>query len=328
MKKSVLFLATLFTMLAAIASGFSQEDNLATSTPDEFNTLVNYLESNTQFIKGEFPLITADELRKNFKNPKYQIVDIRTDSWFEYGHIKNAANVPAGELLNYFETSINPADFDKIVLICYSGQSAAYYSALLRLAGFDNVYSLKWGMSSWREDFANNAWTKNTKNSFAEQLETTVHTKPATGNHPVLATGKTEAKAILKTRLEELFAKPYKDFILKPDAVFTTPSDYFIVNYNNEEVYNNGHIPGAIHYKPGSSLLVDTDLTSLPINKKIALYTSTGQEAAYLVAYLSVLGYDMGNIAYGENGFMNEILKTKGWDAFSEKEINMFPVIE
>jgi len=328
MKKSILFLATLFTILTATISGFSQEDNIATGTPDEFKTLVNYLESNTQFIKGNLPLITADEVKKNFKNPKYQIVDIRTDSWFEYGHIKNAANVKAENLLTYFENSITPKDFDKIVLICYSGQSAAYYSSLLRLAGYDNVYSMKWGMSSWREDFADGAWTKNTKNSFAEQLETTVNTKPEMGRHPALATGKTEAQKILKTRLEELFTKPYKDFILKPEDVFESPSDYFIVNYNNEDAYNSGHIPGAIQYKPGSSLLLETDLTTLPINKKIALYTSTGQEAAYLVAYLNVLGYDMGNIAYGENGFMNEVLEDKGWDAFTKKEINMFPVIE
>ncbi len=36
----------------------------------------------------------------------------------------------------------------------------------------------------------------------------------------------------------------------------------------------------------------------------------------------------MGNIAYGENGFMNETLQDKGWDAFTKKEINMFPVVE
>jgi rhodanese-related sulfurtransferase len=328
MKKSILFLAALFISLTALTSSYAQTDNPATNTPDEFETLVNYLENNTSFIKGDLPIIMADELKKNFKNPKYHIVDIRTDSWFEYGHIKNAANIPSSDLLSYFESTINPADFEKIVLICYSGQSAAYYSGLLRMAGFDNVFSLKWGMSSWREDFANNAWTKNTKSSFADQLETVVNSKPEIGSHPVLNTGKTQAQEILKTRLEELFATPYKDFIVKSEDVFTTPGDYFVVNYNNVDVYNNGHIPGAVQYEPGSSLLVETDLTTLPIDKKVALYTATGQEAAYLVAYLNVLGYDMGNIAYGENGFMNEVLKDKGWDAFSKKEINMFPVIE
>ena len=47
-----------------------------------------------------------------------------------------------------------------------------------------------------------------------------------------------------------------------------------------------------------------------------------------MVAYLNVLGYDTGNLAYGANSFMNELLKEKGLDAFSNKEINMFPIIE
>ena len=60
----------------------------------------------------------------------------------------------------------------------------------------------------------------------------------------------------------------------------------------------------------------------------MALYTTTGQEAAYLLGYLNVLGYKTGNVAYGENAFMNNLLKKNGGDAFSTKEINMFPVIE
>ena len=133
----------------------------------------------------------ASEVKDNMKNPKYHIIDIRTESWFEYGHIKGAANVKAETLLTYFETKIKPADFDKIVLVCYSGQSAAYYASLLRLAGYPNVASMKWGMSSWREDFANNAWNKNISNDFASKIESTEKEKQVKGEHPILKTGKT-----------------------------------------------------------------------------------------------------------------------------------------
>ena len=324
MKKISIVLIALFISLTA----FAQEDITATKTTCEFKTLVNYLESNTNYIKGELPIIMAEEVKKNFKNPQYHIIDLRTDSWFEYGHIKNAANIPAAELPTYFTETINPADYEKIVLVCYSGQSAAYFSGLLNLAGYDNVYSMKWGMSSWREDFAANAWTKNAKNDFADKLETTVNEKPELGKNPVLNTGKTEVKDILKTRLDELFATPYRDFILKSPDVFENPADYFVINFDKSESYANGHIPGAIQYEPGTSLLLGSDLLSLPLDKKVALYTATGQEAAYMVAYLNVLGYNVGNIAYGENGFMNDVLKDKEWNAFTKKEINMYPVIE
>ena len=325
MKKSSFFLITIFISATVLLSSFTKLENDTINPPNEFKTLLNYLENNNNFIENELPLIMAEEVKKNYKNSKYHIIDIRTNSWFEYGHIKNAANVKAENLLTYFEGTINPKDFDKIVMVCYSGQSASYYASLLRLAGYDNVYSMKWGMSSWREDFANNSWKKNVKNDFASKIETVEKAKPELGSHPKLNTGKTEAKDILRVRLEKLFATPYKEFIIKSLDVFENPNNYYIVNYWDQEKCE-GHIPGALHYTPNASL--SKDLLTLPIDEKIVIYEATGQKAAYIVAYLNVLGYNTGNLAYGENSFMNKVLKEKGRDAFTKKEINMFPVIE
>jgi len=325
MKKSSIFLITFCISAVFLFSSFTNLDNTTSNPPDEFETLVKYLEENNNFIENELPLIMADEVKKNFKNPKYHIIDIRNEGWFDYGHIKNAANVKSENLLTYFENTITPSDYDKIVMICYSGQSAAYYASLLRLAGYDNVYSMKWGMSSWREDFADNSWKKNVKNDFATKIETTEKEKPEVGSHPVLNTGKTEATEILRARLETLFATPYKEFIIKSIDVFENPDSYYIINYWDQEKCE-GHIPGALHYAPNASLT--KDLLTLPIDEKIVIYEATGQKAAYIVAYLNVLGYDTGNLAYGENSFMNDVLKDKGGDAFTKKEINMYPVIE
>ena len=44
--------------------------------------------------------------------------------------------------------------YPKIVIISESGQSAAYYTALLRLGGFNNIYSMEYGMAVWHQDFA------------------------------------------------------------------------------------------------------------------------------------------------------------------------------
>lgn len=326
-KKSILIVSLLF-FSAAILSGFKdanlKKDNQ--NPPGEFETLLEYLETNISFLNGDaFPIINADVVRKNLKNPKQHIIDIRTDSWFEYGHIKNAANVASTDLLDYFKTKINPEEFDQIVMVCYSGQSAAYFASLLRLAGYDNVHSMKWGMSSWREDFAEGTWLKNTGDDFAAKLEVDEKVKEDKGKHPSLNTGKTDAKDILNARLEKLFAIPYKEYIIKSADLFADPSNYYIINYW-DEAKCDGHIPGALHYHPNASL--SNDLITLPIDEKVVVYEETGQKAAYVVAYLNVLGYDAGNLAYGENGFMNNLLKKTGGDAFTQKEINMFPVIE
>ncbi|HKJ06560.1 MAG TPA: rhodanese-like domain-containing protein [Flavobacteriaceae bacterium] len=327
MKKITSYFMLLFvavTVLSSFTNKTQTNDN-----PTEFELLVQYLEENGNFINTAAPaLVLADEIKDNVKNDKYLVLDIRSEGWFDYGHIKNAKNAKGPELLNYFKNEINPADYEKITIVCYSGQSAAYYASLLRLYGFDNVYSLKWGMSSWAEELAQNVWVKNSKNQFDEQLETTANEMPAACAPPTIKTGKETAEEILKTRIEEAFAKPYKEFITKAEAVFENPADFYVVNYVDEACYNFAHVPGAVKYTPKESLASTAHLLTLPTNKKIVVNSETGQEAAYAVAYLHILGYDVANLAYGANSFMNQALIDKGWDGFSSEEIKNYTLTE
>lgn len=329
MKKITSYFVLLF-LTTALLSGFKSNAQDGSETPkSEFGLLVQYLEENGNFINTEEPaLVLAEEIKDNLANKKYLVIDTRTESWFTYGHIKNAVNVAPAELLNYFENKITPSNFDKITIVCYSGQAAAYYTSLLRLAGYNNAYSLKWGMSSWQSEFAEKMWLKNATNIFADKLQTTPNGMPAIGQSPILKTGKTEGKEILKARLKDAFAKPYSDFIVKADSVFKSPSNFFIVNYVNEENYNMGHIEGAVRFEPRASLSSTTSLYTLPSDKKILVNCNSGQSSAYVVAYLHLLGYNVSNLAYGSNSFMNAILVEKGWDGFSAKEIKNFPIVE
>jgi len=321
---------TMLLFVSLLFSGFNSnaQDNVNPNN-SEFELLVNHLETNGNFINSELApaLILAPEIKDNLKNKKYLTLDIRSESWFEYGHIKNAKNVKAAELLNFFENEIDPTTFDKITIVCYSGQSAAYFTSLLRLYGYNNVYNLKWGMSSWDEEFAN-SWIKNSKSELAEKLETTPNPMPEKGITPIINTGKTTGEEILKARIKEAFTKPYKEFINKADDVFATPENFYIVNYVNEEKYNLGHVKGAVRYQPNMSLSSTTNLYTLPTDKKIIVSCMTGQSAAYTVAYLNILGYNVGNLAYGANSFMNSTLLEKGWNGFSKSEIHNFPIVE
>jgi len=329
MKKLTSYLV-LFFLITSLGNGYYivGQNSLETSN-SEFEILVDYFESNGDFINSVAPaIVSSNEVKKNLKNEKYHVIDIRSESWYDYGHIKNASNVKASDLLTYFESEMTPSDYDKIVLVCYSGQSAAYYTGLLRLAGYDNAYSMKWGMSSWRVDFAENAWLKNTGNSQADLLQTEINPKHEKGAYPELNTGKTTGKEILKVRLEEAFATPYREHIIKSPVVFENPENFYIVNYWDDDKYTSGHITDAVQYQPQASLSSSTDLYTLPIDEQVLVYCSTGQTAAYVVAYLNLIGYDAGNLAYGANSFMNKTLKTEGWNGFSKKEVNMYPVIE
>ena len=329
MKKTVKIIVLFFMVSALFSSYQTTAQNSANDPKSEVELLVQYLETNGDFINTKAPaIILADEIKENLKNKKYLVLDIRSESWFEYGHIKNAKNIKAEELLNYFKTNINPENFDKITIVCYSGQSAAYFTSLLRLYGYDNVFNLKWGMSSWDEEFATNIWLKNSKNTHVTGLETTSNAIPETVEIPLLNTGKTTGEEILKERITKAFTKPYRTFIVKTDSVFSNPSKFYIVNYVNKEKYNLGHIQGAVNYQPNISLSSTESLYTLPTNKKILVSCDTGQSAAYVVAYLNILGYNVANLAYGANGYMNSTLVEKGWNGFTNKEIKSYPIVE
>lgn len=328
--KKVTSIFMILLVASTLFSSFRGNDPGPVSPPSEFELLVQYLEANGDFINSNLApaIILAPEIKDNLKNKGYLVLDIRSEAWFDYGHIKNAQNVKGPELLNYFKTSIEPENYEKITIVCYSGQSAAYFTSLLRLYGFDNVYSLKWGMSSWAEEFATNVWLKNSTNEFSDQQETTPNTMPSKGEVPTITSGNTNPSEILKMRVAEAFAKPYKDFIIKSADVFASPDDYFIMNYVTEEKYNFGHIKGAVHYEPGTSLSSKTNLFTIPTNKKVLMSCNTGQTAAYNVAFLQVLGYDVGNLAYGSNSYMNSKMVEKNWNGFSKAEIHNYPVVE
>lgn len=333
MKTNFLYLFVFLIPATFIMSGFMNKTNSKDPIPTnsaETKMLIDYLEANGNFINSNTSevIISSDDVKKNMKNEKYLLVDIRTKTWFDYGHIKGAVNVEPVNLLTHFQGQITPGNFDKIVIICYSGQSASYYASLLRFAGYNNVYSMKWGMSSWREDFAANAWSKNLGDAQAGKLETTGNPTPAKGDYPSLSTGKTDGKDILNDRLAIAFAKPYKEMTVEAKDFFVNPDQYFIANYADAAVYNYGHIKGSVHYTPFKSLSAAGDLSTLPTDKKVVVYDNTGQVAAHVVAYLHLLGYDVANLAYGNNGFMNKEMVKMGWDGFSAKEIGMNPVVE
>lgn len=328
MKKATLYFV-LFLSITTLFSSFKNTEKTVVNPPTEFELLVQYLEANGNFINTLSPaIITADEIKENLKNEKYLVLDIRSADWFDYGHIKKSQNVKGPELLNYFETKIDASAYDKITIVCYSGQSASYYASLLRLYGFDNVYSLKWGISSWAEEFATNIWIKNSKDEFTDLLEKTANSKPEKGATPTLATGKTDAKEILQARIKEIFPKPYKEYIVKSPIAFENPSEYFVMNYNSEESYNLGHLKGAIQYQPKQCLASTASLYTLPTDKKILVNCDTGLNAAYAVAYLSVIGYDVYNLAYGSNSYMNSSLVENNLNGWTKGEIKNFPVVE
>lgn len=304
----------LLVVFFSACSTFDEKKEIVTakdsSAIDEFDALINFVETTGDFIntKKVPVLIIGTDVNKNLSN--YLIIDIRSSSVYANGHIDGAYNVKGENLYSFLQDSVSASAYEKIVITCFSGQTASYFTSLLRLAGYGNVYALKWGMSSWNRVFAESKWLKKISSDYASQTETKGNSKNAKGDYPTLSTGELTGFEVAQARSKTLIEEGTKNMKITADDLFANLDDYYIINYWPIRKYAVAHIPGAIQYEPKKSLNRESFLSTLPTDKTIVVYCYTGQHSAFVVAYLRFLGYDAKTLLYGANGFMHSIMKT------------------
>lgn len=305
------------------------------SMPVEINAeaklLLDYLVESGDYVNSrEFPsLIGADATLESLSG-KTLVIDMRKPEVFTKGHIKGAVNVEISGLMDYFENKIKPFEYDKIILACYSGQSSSYSTALLRLMGYGNVYSLRWGMSGWSPKMENK-WLDNISSDYEAQLDTTDTPKAAPGDFPVMNTGKTTGAEIMDQRIQTLFTD-YENATISADTVFSHPEKYYIINYERKDKYDAGHIPGAMRYKPGGTLGIITEMQTIPADKQVVVYCGTGHNSAFVTAYLRLFGYNAKTLRFGNNGFMHDKMvreeQTMAWQPYTERDTKDYEVVK
>jgi rhodanese-related sulfurtransferase len=265
-------------------------------------------------------IMPASEVKTLNETGDVYIIDIRSEADFTAGHIENAVNVAAGNILDHV-SGINMADYTKVAVVCYTGQTAGWATSICRLMGYDKVFSMKWGMCSWHADFAGK-WTSNIGNTYASQFTGTATAKNATGNLPSLNTGQSEGMDILNSRVASVLAEGFSAAKVSNAEVFGNLDGYYIVNYWPEAQYlDPGHIPGATQYTPKQSIKLSADLTTLPTDKPIAVYCYTGQTSAFMAAYLRILGYNAKSLLFGANGMIYDVMEGAGMTIFNDAQI-------
>ncbi len=270
-------------------------------------------------------MVSAEDVFENLAD--YLVIDVRSKQEYVDGHINGAVHLKASEIMDYLDTKTAASAYDKVVIACHTGQTASYITSALRLAGYNNVYAMKFGMSAWNRKL--DKWSKNVSGKYSGRLETKANPKAPKGKFPVIKTGEKGAAEILRARVKEVLNTPFPTVKVKADEVFANPSAYYIINYWPEKNYLKGHIPTATQYTPKKDLSVDAALNTLPTDKKVVVYCYTGQNAAFTVAYLRVLGYDAYTIPFGANGFMYDKVVANGWHAFKAAEkLNDFFLIK
>jgi rhodanese-related sulfurtransferase len=310
-----------------------QQVNKTVSVGNETALLLKDLKENGDYVNSKaYPSLIKASIVNESLGKNILIVDLRSPKEFSEGHIKSAVNKKFGELPSWFESGIKPFEYDKIIMVSEDGQVSSYATCLLRLKGYGNVYSMRWGMSAWNNKYAKEGWLKGVSGKYESKLEKNVIERPQSLGMPELKTGLLTGQEIGTERFRKLFEDGTEGILISPDDVFSDPQKYYIINLDRKDKYEDGHIPGAVRYKPEGTLGFIEEMASIPTDKPVVVYCGTGHNSGFATAYLRLFGYDARTLKYGNNGFMHDkMVKQRtalSWLPFTSEDVNNFEVIK
>lgn len=303
MKKLVsLLLIAVFIPTLLLTGCREYEDEPTPVGSSEFEMLQDYVKSNdldlTNVLDGWITAASGLTLNADNSVNGFTVFDFRGADDFNDGHIAGAINVTLANMLDHAATASDP-----ILCVCYSGQTAARATGLLRMAGYTNAKSLKWGMCGWNTNFAG-SWNSNagdypspnwvdTDDDWATMTEFDV---------PSFSTGEATGADILAARVQAAIAMDWK--VTKTD-VLDDPSAYFVNNKWTADSYNAyGHVDGAYRIDTPEGLGAD-GIKYLDSSETVVTYCYTGQTSSITTAWLQVMGVDSArSMLFGANGIV------------------------
>ncbi len=301
MRQFIKFFALL--LVPALFFVSSCKDDPVEPSKTEFELLKTYMADNNL----DLPTVTSSFTKAgsalnvntaDYSVPDYYVIDLRAQADFDLGHIKDAHIATLATVLD----EAAKANGKKILVVCYTGQTAARAVAALRLMNHE-AYSLKWGMCGWHDDLAGK-WKSNAVD-FASPNWVTTGAPPAlaTFADPKLNTNLTDGREILQARVKAMLSKEWS--VSKTD-VLANPGNYFIVNkwpLTSWDAY--GHINGAYRIDEDLNL---AHLNNLNPTATTVVYCYTGQTSAITGFWLDVLGYNSRSLSFGANGIVHTAL--------------------
>ncbi len=309
------FLIFALVPVLVLSSCKKTDDDDTTDDPaTEFEILKSYMADNdldladiygskddgTFWVKpGSAVIDTTD-----FSVPNFYVIDIRSAEDFADGQIKDAHNTTLGNILDAAANATKP----KILVVCYTGQTAARAVSALRLSGYSESYSLKWGMCGWNATF-NAKWESNATdlNPSADQWNNDPEPALDDFSYPVINTSETDGAKILEAQVDAMLSNP--DWKQTNTDVLDSPSSYFIINkWSSNDWTAYGHIVGAYRYDMDNGLGLD-GLDKLDPSNPFVFYCYTGQTSSISTGYLQVMGYtNARSLMFGANAIIHSDL--------------------
>lgn len=300
---------------------------------NETTMLLKDLEENGNYVNSQvFPSLIKASIVHESLGKNLLVIDLRSPELYSEGHIKGAVNKRFEDLPGYFESRIKPFVYDKIIMVCEDGQLSSYTTCLLRLMGYGNVFSMRWGMSAWNDKFSKEGWLRGVSGKYEAELETKANEKPLPKVMPDPGTGKSSGEEVAAARFQKLFEDGSSDIMISADEVFSNPQKYYIINLDRKDKYEDGHIPGAVRYKPEATLGFTEEMATIPADRTVVVYCGTGHNSGFATAFLRLFGYDARTLKYGNNSFMYDKMAKErvslSWLPFTEAEVNKFETVK
>lgn len=302
--------------LTAVAGcgGESSAGTPAAPAPDPGQVLADRaLKTIAATGSGEYSAnsIKGADLTKKLADPmekgKLYILDIRSKKDYDNGHVEGAVNMEWAKWADPANIKMLPAE-KKIVVVCYTGNTAAQAAMGLRMLGYDAV-ALRAGMNGWTQ-------TTSTQQVIGDLQSTSYPTattpagsttpapppapfeKPASGDVSILQDKAASIMASMTTSGEYANNTITAKNLSAKLANAADRERLFLVDVRSANDYNKGHIDGAVNI-PFAAVAVPDNLKLIPKDKKIVVVCYTGNFAAQTVTVLKMLGYDAATLKFG-----------------------------
>jgi rhodanese-related sulfurtransferase len=99
------------------------------------------------------PVVSPSDVYRMLENGEnILVVDVRTEGEYtgELGHIESAILRPLQEIDNW-KNELNQNNYDKIIMVCRSGNRSGVASQAFLKESFENVYNMSGGMREWNK---------------------------------------------------------------------------------------------------------------------------------------------------------------------------------
>ncbi len=231
------------------------------------------------------------------------LIDWRSEEHFNtLGRIEGAVNWSITSLMDNISEIPDGA---KVVNICYTGQTASQATAVMNILGID-AWNLKFGMCGWTSDEDVNLGKWANLQAGGQELETEANTPSGSYDYPVREYEGDSAVEAFEYFVDEYLSGGTHN-ISATDVYANLAdgddlNDPYIINYWPNEMYMNGHIPGAYQVRP---ITMDA-LAHIPDGAQVVVYCHTGQTSSQIVPWLNALGYDAYSLLFGMNSIDQE----------------------